>query len=144
MCIPILLNVIFTSFYWWEDIKKDKTMKWLSDVWGFKNIAPENVDSTQKFLKNKDRALRYSILLFEGILLIVGLYPPYRCILYIITAVKNPEGDEWKKMKEEYQKGCALLEPWLESTLQVVIMTQIMLIPAGNFLGSTEYKFFSR
>ena len=142
MLVPILLNITFTALYWLEDIKKDRSMKWLSDVWDVNTATIRNW-TFLKITVRKEQILRCSVLLFEGILLIFGLYPPYRCILYIITALKYPEGDLWRKMKDEYDRGCALLEPWLESTLQVVIMTQIMLIPAGDFIGWTEYKFFS-
>ena len=53
--------------------------------------------------------------LWTLLLALLGVYPQYKCVKYLTQ--KNVE--KAKSLKDEYSNGIGLLEPWLESTMQV-------------------------
>ena len=50
-------------------------------------------------------------------LLLLQIYPQYRIIDFLRH--KNPNHKEWQKKMKEWEAGVGLLEPYLESILQV-------------------------
>ena len=51
------------------------------------------------------------------VLLILQVYPQYKIIDFVRH--KNPNHKEWQKKMAEWESGIGLLEPYLESILQV-------------------------
>ena len=53
------------------------------------------------------------------VLLLLQIYPQYRIIDFLRH--KTPKNKEWQKKMTEWEAGVGLLEPYLESILQVYL-----------------------
>ena len=53
------------------------------------------------------------------VLLLMQIYPQYRILDFL--RYKSPNHKEWQRKVKEWEEGIGLLEPYLESILQVII-----------------------